>query len=55
MSHARSNCLNDIIHEADEWAEEFDANPGAQTGLLAGIPISLKDHFSMKVFRCFQS
>ena len=48
QSHERTNCINDVIIEAEEWAKTSQANEN-NSQLLAGIPISIKDHYSMKV------
>lgn len=47
--HQRTNCVNDIIQEAEDWAQATESK-SANTGLLAGVPISIKDHYSMKVY-----
>ncbi len=46
--HERTNCINDVIAEAEEWAGAAQISDEKQ--LLAGIPISVKDHLTMKVY-----
>ena len=49
IAHKRTNCLNDIVWEAEKWAAEVASDHLEPTQLLTGVPISIKDHFSLKV------
>lgn len=44
VAQAKTNCLTEImLKDAENWADEVDTS-----GPLAGIPVSLKDFFSVK-------
>ena len=45
--HDVTNCLVNVIDEADQWAAEKDACAD-KTGLLYGVPVCVKEHFVVK-------
>ena len=57
VAHQLTNCLTEVLFDralarAEKLDTEFKANGGRPTGMLYGLPVSLKDQFQIKGVEC---